>query len=210
MIDGATGSRRNDPTRSTKRCRTTCPDWSCNDPSAEVRGVHHAIPPDGPVAHGRTGIRHGAGGRPGPAGLRDAPGSANITPAATSSSPARRCSSRGAERTKHIRLGTGVVSLPYHHPPMVADRWVPLTTSRGAGSCSERPGCAAVGRLHDGHRSRRAAADDAGVAGGDPGAVPGRARGTDRSAFRLVLRCATPSCISARTPGRTRKSPRPQ
>ena len=31
-----------------------------------------------------------------------------------------------AERTKHIRLGTGVVSLPYHHPFMVADRWVLL------------------------------------------------------------------------------------
>src|SRR5258708_30415124 len=27
-----------------------------------------------------------------------------------------------AERTKHIRLGTGVSSLPYHHPFMVADR----------------------------------------------------------------------------------------
>ncbi|MBM3517021.1 MAG: LLM class flavin-dependent oxidoreductase [Alphaproteobacteria bacterium] len=27
-----------------------------------------------------------------------------------------------AERTKHIRLGTGVVSLPYHHPLIVADR----------------------------------------------------------------------------------------
>src|SRR5690349_4058081 len=27
-----------------------------------------------------------------------------------------------AERTKHIRLGTGVISLPYHHPMMVADR----------------------------------------------------------------------------------------
>src|SRR3982750_109793 len=25
-----------------------------------------------------------------------------------------------AERTRHIRLGTGVVSLPYHHPMMVA------------------------------------------------------------------------------------------
>jgi limonene 1,2-monooxygenase len=31
-----------------------------------------------------------------------------------------------AERTKHIRLGTGVVSLPYHHPLMVADRIVLL------------------------------------------------------------------------------------
>ena len=31
-----------------------------------------------------------------------------------------------AERTRHIRLGTGAVSLPYHHPLMVADRLVLL------------------------------------------------------------------------------------
>ncbi len=31
-----------------------------------------------------------------------------------------------AERTRHIRLGTGVVSIPYHHPMMVADRIVQL------------------------------------------------------------------------------------
>ncbi|MGH2586018.1 MAG: LLM class flavin-dependent oxidoreductase [Dehalococcoidia bacterium] len=31
-----------------------------------------------------------------------------------------------AERTKHIRLGSGVVSLPYHHPLMVAQRFVLL------------------------------------------------------------------------------------
>src|SRR5688572_26061866 len=31
-----------------------------------------------------------------------------------------------AERTQHIRLGTGVVSLPYHHPYMVANRMVLL------------------------------------------------------------------------------------
>lgn len=31
-----------------------------------------------------------------------------------------------AERTKRIRLGTGVVSLPYHHPLMVANRMVLL------------------------------------------------------------------------------------
>jgi limonene 1,2-monooxygenase len=31
-----------------------------------------------------------------------------------------------AEHTHRIRLGTGVVSLPYHHPLMVADRWVLL------------------------------------------------------------------------------------
>ena len=31
-----------------------------------------------------------------------------------------------AERTRNLRFGTGVVSLPYHHPLMVADRWVLL------------------------------------------------------------------------------------
>jgi limonene 1,2-monooxygenase len=31
-----------------------------------------------------------------------------------------------AERTRHIRLGTGAVSLPYHHPLMAADRIVLL------------------------------------------------------------------------------------
>ncbi len=31
-----------------------------------------------------------------------------------------------AERTRHIKLGTGVVSLPYHHPLMVANRIVQL------------------------------------------------------------------------------------
>src|ERR1700675_2961188 len=31
-----------------------------------------------------------------------------------------------AERTRNIRLGTGVASLPYHHPMMVADRIVQL------------------------------------------------------------------------------------
>ena len=31
-----------------------------------------------------------------------------------------------AERTKHIRLGTGVISLPYHNPLMVANRMVLL------------------------------------------------------------------------------------
>lgn len=31
-----------------------------------------------------------------------------------------------AERTRHIRLGTGVMSLPYHHPLLVAERIVQL------------------------------------------------------------------------------------
>ena len=37
-----------------------------------------------------------------------------------------------AERTRHIKLGTGVISLPYHHPFMVANRMVQLDhTTRG-------------------------------------------------------------------------------
>ena len=31
-----------------------------------------------------------------------------------------------AERTRHIKLGTGVISLPYHHPLMVTNRMVLL------------------------------------------------------------------------------------
>src|ERR1700733_10800375 len=31
-----------------------------------------------------------------------------------------------AEKTKHIKLGSGVTSLPYHHPFLVAQRWVQL------------------------------------------------------------------------------------
>jgi limonene 1,2-monooxygenase len=31
-----------------------------------------------------------------------------------------------AQRTKHIMLGSGVTSLPYHHPFLVAQRWVQL------------------------------------------------------------------------------------
>lgn len=46
-----------------------------------------------------------------------------------------------AERTRHIRLGTGVVSLPYHHPLMVADRIVLLDhLTRGRVSFGVGPG----------------------------------------------------------------------
>lgn len=49
-----------------------------------------------------------------------------------------------AERTKHIRLGTGVVSLPYHHPFMVANRMVLLDhLSRGRAILGIGPGALA-------------------------------------------------------------------
>jgi len=46
-----------------------------------------------------------------------------------------------AERTRHIRLGTGVVSLPYHHPYMVAERMVQLDhMTRGRAMLGVGPG----------------------------------------------------------------------
>ena len=46
-----------------------------------------------------------------------------------------------AERTSRIRLGTGVVSLPYHHPFMVAQRMVQLDhQSRGRAIFGSGPG----------------------------------------------------------------------
>ena len=60
-----------------------------------------------------------------------------------------------AERTKHIRLGTGVSSLPYHHPFMLAERINQLDhMTRGRvmfGVGPRRPG---LRRLAHGHRSR--------------------------------------------------------
>jgi limonene 1,2-monooxygenase len=46
-----------------------------------------------------------------------------------------------AARTRHIRLGTGVVSLPYHHPMMVADRMTQLDhLTRGRAMFGVGPG----------------------------------------------------------------------
>ncbi|MBM3925837.1 MAG: LLM class flavin-dependent oxidoreductase [SAR202 cluster bacterium] len=46
-----------------------------------------------------------------------------------------------AERTKHIKLGTGVVSLPYHHPLMTANRMVLLDhLTRGRAMFGVGPG----------------------------------------------------------------------
>jgi len=46
-----------------------------------------------------------------------------------------------AERTGRIRLGTGVNSLPYHHPFILADRWVLLShLTRGRAMFGAGPG----------------------------------------------------------------------
>ena len=46
-----------------------------------------------------------------------------------------------AEKTRHIRLGAGVASLPYHHPLMLADRYVQLDhMTRGRSMLGVGPG----------------------------------------------------------------------
>lgn len=46
-----------------------------------------------------------------------------------------------AERTQHIRIGTGVISLPYHHPLMVANRIIQLDhMTRGRAMFGVGPG----------------------------------------------------------------------
>ena len=57
-----------------------------------------------------------------------------------------------AERTHHIRLGTGVISVPYHHPFNIAQRMVHLDhLSRGPGYSGRWTRRPAVRRGHAGH-----------------------------------------------------------
>ena len=54
-----------------------------------------------------------------------------------------------AERTRTIRLGTGVVSLPYHHPYMVANRMCAAgPPDPGSGDAGRRSGSPGLRRLH--------------------------------------------------------------
>ena len=72
-----------------------------------------------------------------------------------------------AQRTHRIRLGTGVTSLPYHHPYNVAGRIALLDhLSRGRAILGTGPGRAALRRPHVRHRPGQPA--------GAPGRVPGR------------------------------------
>jgi len=58
-----------------------------------------------------------------------------------------------AERTSHIRLGTGVISLPYHHPLNAANRLIQLDhMTRGRVLSSAGPGRLASDAPDDGHR----------------------------------------------------------
>ena len=62
------------------------------------------------------------------------------------------------ERTKRIKLGTGVVSLPYHHPFNVAQRIVQLDhMTKGRAMFGSGPGALPQRRTHDGDQPDAAA-----------------------------------------------------
>ena len=61
-----------------------------------------------------------------------------------------------AERTRNIKLGSGVVSLPYHHPYMVANRFVQLDhLTRGRVILGVGPGALASDALMLGIRPEK-------------------------------------------------------
>ena len=75
-----------------------------------------------------------------------------------------------AERTRHLQLGTGVVSLPYHHPLMVAERMVLLDNlTRGRVLFGVGPG--ALGGYGDEHLGRGDVLPASAVVLTDPGLV---------------------------------------
>ena len=106
-----------------------------------------------------------------------------------------------AERTKHIKFGTGVVSLPYHHPLNVANRIIQLDhMTRGRIMFGAGPGLLASDALMMGIEPE--ATRDRLQEGLDVilRLLPGR--GGDRE-DRLVPRCATPGPICGPIPTRT-------
>ncbi len=99
-------------------------------------------------------------------GFHRSAGSANIIPAATRLTVRLNCSSPPPPSAPSISgLAPGVISLPYHHPMMVADRMVQLDyQTRGRAMFGFGPGLLAV-RCHDPrHRPGQAARPDGGVA----------------------------------------------
>ena len=91
--------------------------------SPALRRLHRAVPSARrePDAGDPARPRAGRAGWTSSATTR--PGSASTTrPAYELIASPEVFIAAAAERTKHIRLGTGVSSLPYHHPFMLADR----------------------------------------------------------------------------------------
>ena len=114
-----------------------------------------------------------------------------------------------AERTRHIRLGTGVISLPYHHPMMVADRIVQLDhMTRGRVMFGAGPGLLGLGRDHDGHRPDDPARPHGRGARRDPAPVPGRDRHREDRLVHDGRHAAAPAAVHQAATPRSRWSAR--
>ena len=86
-----------------------------------------------------------------------------------------------AQRTRHIRLGTGVVSLPYHNPFMLADRMVQLDhMTRGRAMFGVGPGAL----VHDALKI---------------GVDPGEQRRMMNEAFDVIVRLLRGETVSHKT-----------
>ena len=113
-----------------------------------------------------------------------------------------------AERTKHIRLGSGVTSLPYHHPFLVAQRFVQLDhMTRGRAMLGCGPGAlvsdAYMLGIDASTQRRRMDESPRGHHGPPPlrrARSPARPTGS---------RCARPACTFAPTATPTSPSPSP-
>ena len=114
-----------------------------------------------------------------------------------------------AERTRNIKLGTGVSSLPYHHPLILADRMVLLDhLTRGRVMFGVGPGALPSDAFMMGIDTSRQREMMEECARGDRGAAHQRRAG--QHADRLVHAQATPVSSCGRTRIRTSRSPWPR
>ena len=106
-----------------------------------------------------------------------------------------------AARTRQIRLGTGVVSLPYHSPLMVAERMNQLDhLTRGRAMLGVGPGLLPVGRDDARDRPARAAPHDGRVARRRAAAAARRGGHREDRLVRAARRQAAPGTVLAPAP----------
>ena len=148
---------------------SAAPQYAWNGSPAGQRPLRFGIflPPMHPVGQSPTLLmqpRPRADRAPRCASATTRRGSASTTRAASRRSPRPRCSSPPPPSApRHIKLGTGVNSLPYHHPLILADRIVHARPPHpGPHDVRRRARPADLRRVHARHRPRRAAADDGG------------------------------------------------
>ena len=107
-----------------------------------------------------------------------------------------------AERTRSIRFGTGVISLPYHNPLMVGEPHHPARPPHARPRhVRRRAGAAGVGRADAGHRSEHAARPHGRGARRHPALLPRRDRHREDRLVHLRQRARASACrIRGRIP----------